>query len=336
MTITIQEAGDKSQDEWDKAVESSSHGTIFHTWNWLKIVEKQTGTRLIPLMAYKGTQLVALYPVFIQKRGIFTLAFSPPSKTYLLYLGPVICDYDNLKQDKRESLLLELQEGVDKLLVSEIGCHYIRIRPSPGIYDARYLQWTGYMVSPQYTHRFELSDGLEKIWSGFDRKLRTNINKAERAKIEVKEGNLEDLLAIAGKLDRRFKEQGIKSYDYTGYLTDLYNKFSPEHLKVFTAYYNGERAGGMVALCYNRILYAWIGIPKADVPGLSPNDLVQWEAIKWASAHGYRAYEMMSAGDTIRLRRHKAQYNPELCIWYTAEKYSSALSKMFGTMSELL
>jgi len=108
MAITFKEAGDDQQKEWDDIVASSSHGTIFHTWKWLRIVEKHTKMRFLPLMAYKGNELVALYPFFIQKRGIFSLAFSPPPQTYLLYLGPVIRGYDALKQDKKESLLLDI------------------------------------------------------------------------------------------------------------------------------------------------------------------------------------------------------------------------------------
>jgi predicted N-acyltransferase len=336
MTITLREADDNQQKEWDDTVLSSPHGTIFHTWAWLKIIQKNTNSRFLPLMAYKGNQLVALYPVFIQKKGIFTLAFSPPSRTYLLYLGPVIAGYDDMKQDKKESLLLEIQEGINHFLISEVGCTYIRIRPSPGIYDSRYLSWTGYSVTPQYTYRLNLSGGIDTIWSRFDRKLRVNIHKAEREQVTVKEGNREDLLAISDTLTRRFQEQGFKTNDYRNYLMDIYDVFYPEHLKIFVAYYHGECVGGMVSLCFNKIMYLWIGIPKSDIPGLSPNDLVQWEAIKWACRNGFSFYEVMDGGDNLRLRGYKAKYNPHLCIWYTGEKYSSAISKIIGTVLKLL
>ena len=331
MAITFKEAGEDCQKEWDDLVLSSSHGTIFHTWKWLEIVKKHTGTRFLPLMAYKGNELVALYPVFIQKKGIFTLAFSPPPQTYLLYLGPVIRGYDALKQDKKESLLSDIQEALNTVLISEMGCNYIRIQPAPGIYDSRYLLWAGFSVDPMYTYRIPLSNGIENIWSGFDRKLRVDINRAEREKVEVKEGDLEDLMAIAENLARRFQEQGMKPNDYRNYLRELYSAFSPEHFKVFVARHNGERVGGMVALCFNRIMYLWIGIPKFEVPGISPNDLVQWEGIKWACKNGYAYYELMD-GNNSRLRKYKAKYNPDLCLWYSAEKYSSSVIKLVRTM----
>ena len=54
-------------------------------------------------MFYKGSHLVAIYPVFIQKQGMIQVALSPPSRSYMLYLGPVIAEYELLKQDKKES-----------------------------------------------------------------------------------------------------------------------------------------------------------------------------------------------------------------------------------------
>ena len=334
MSITIRTADEQHQKEWDDIVLSTSHGTIFHTWKWLNIVQKQTNTRFLPLMAYKGNQLVAIYPVFIQKRGIFNVAFSPPSQSYLLYLGPVIRDFDTMKQDKKESLLFDLQEAINSFLFSDLGCKYIRIRSSPGIYDSRFFTWTGFSVEPQYTYRINLSGGKEAVWSNFDRKLRVDINRAIREKVEVRQGDYEDLLAISDLISQRFRDQGFKTHDYRNYLIDLYNEFHPENFKIFVANYNGERVGGMISLCFKRIMYLWVGVPKSKIPGISPNDLVQWEAIQWACDNGFEFYEEMDGGDR-RLRGFKAKYNPELVIWYTAVNHSSSLYRFMEKVARL-
>jgi len=335
MSITIQTADEQHRKEWDDVVESSSHGTLFHTWKWLNIVQRHTNSEFLPLVAYKGTQLIAIYPVFIQKKGIFKLAFSPPSQSYLLYLGPVIREYDTMKQDKKESLLVDLQEAVNTYLFSERDCKYIRIRSSPGIYDSRFFTWTGFSVEPQYTYRINLSGGIDAVWASFDRKLRVDINKAIREKVEVRQGDYEDLLAISELLSQRFREQGFKTNEYRDYLTDLYNEFHPENFKIFIAYHNGQRAGGMISLCFKQIMYLWIGVPKSKIPGLSPNDLVQWEAIQWASENGYTFYEEMDGGDR-RLRGFKAKYNPELVIWYTAVRYRSSYYRWIERITKLV
>ncbi len=74
-------------------------------------------------------------------------------------------------------------------------------------------------------------------------------------------------------------------------------------------------------------MYLWVGIPKTDLVGISVNDVIQWEGIKWAEAQGMEYYEEMDAGDDPRLRHFKSKYNPDLLIWYSAVKYTSILYK---------
>ena len=50
--------------EWKKLEENPQHGTIFHTWEWLKIVEKHANMRLYPIIGMKGTTVVGIYPIF--------------------------------------------------------------------------------------------------------------------------------------------------------------------------------------------------------------------------------------------------------------------------------
>ena len=328
MEIAIATGQDAA--EWDRIVDESSHGTIFHTWRWLKIVEKHTGTALYPLMCHKGTTLVAIYPIFVLKKGFATVALSPPSRAYLLYLGPVIVDYDTLKQDKKESVFIAVQEEVDRFLFSELGCNVVRIRSSPRLPDSRPFRWAGYSVEPLYTYRVNLTQGAGHVWEQFDRKLRVDIKKTEREDVVVEEGGLEDLRYMYSSLASRMTEQGLSTTGSMEYLADLYETFHPSNMKIYAAIYQGERVGGMVSLCYKDGMHLWIGVPKSDVKGISPNDLVQWQAISWACDNGFKYYELMDAGDNPRLRTFKSKYNPDLAIWYSAAKYSSYQYKLIA------
>jgi hypothetical protein len=323
MAVTLTIADDKFQKNWDSVVLGSPHGMIFHTWQWLKFVENQTSTKLLPILIYKGTQLIALYPVFLQKKRFFTIALSPPSKAYMLYLGPVIIDYESLKQDKKESVFILIQEEVDKYIFEKKYCVFSRIRTSPGILDSRPLRWCGYLVEPFYTYRIPLSEGITSVWENLDRKLRVDINKAIREGVIVRSGEWDDLEFIHAALFNRYIDQGFKPNDYSKYLHTLYDYFYPDNLKIFIAEYKGERAGGIITLCYNGVMYHWVGVPKSSLAGISANDLVQWEAVKWAIEHGFKQYEIMDSGDVPRFRQFKAKWNPELIIWYSATRYSS-------------
>jgi len=328
----------KSKDEWNQMVKMSSHGTIFHTWEWLKIVEKHTNTKLYPIIGYKGKTPIGVYPIFYFKKGFIKLVFSPPPKALLLYLGPIFVDYEKLKQSRKESIFWEFQSEVDRFIISELKANYIRIRTSPGLLDSRPLKWSGYDVQPLYTYMIDLNKDVYSLWSELNRKTRVNIEKTKREGVKVELGDKEDLDYLRKALYTRFEEQGLKPKKdyYKNYLYDLYKHFYPENMKIFIAEYNGKRVGGLVVLCYKNWSALWIGIPKTNLKGIYPNDLAMWEAIKWACEQGYRFFEEMDAGDDPRLRHFKAKFNPEIVPWYSAVKYSSYLVKLAEKLSKII
>jgi hypothetical protein len=336
VVLTITTLDSTKEKAWNELVVSSSFGTLFHTVEWLKIVQKQVNAEYLPLIFYKGIQIVAIYPVFIQKQGPVKVALSPPSKSYMLYLGPVIAGYESMKQDKRESTYIQIQQEMDNYIFKIKGCKYARIRSSPGLFDSRPLRWSGYSVEPLYTYRIDLTQGIEHVWEQFDRKLRIEINKAIREGVTVRFGVQEDLEFIHDSLYARYVEQGLSPVNYKKFLQDLYKKFYPDNLKIFVAEYNGKRVGGTINLVFKKGMYLWVGIPKTDLVGISVNDLIQWEAIKWAQTNGLDYYEEMDAGIDPRLRHFKSKYNPDLVIWYSATKYASFAFKIGTRLFQFL
>jgi hypothetical protein len=328
MGLTITTLDSSRERAWDDLVISSSYGTLFHTVEWLRTVQKQSDAEFLPLMFYKGHELVAIYPIFIQKKGLVRVALSPPSRSYMLYLGPVLAGYESMKQDKKESTYIQVQQELDTYIFGTKGCKYARIRSAPGLLDSRPLRWSGYTVEPLYTYRIDLTHGISHVWDQFDRKLRVDIHKSQREGVTVRTGELDDLEFIHDSLYTRYINQGIPPLNYKKLLQELYKKFYPAHLKIFIAEYNGKRIGGTINLVFKNGMYLWVGIPKTGLVGISANDLVQWEAIQWAQTQGLTFYEEMDAGDDPRLRHFKSKYNPELVIWYTATKYSSVIYRI--------
>jgi len=230
---------------------------------------------------------------------------------------------------------MQIQQDLDDYIFKTKGCHYARIRTSPGLYDSRPLQWSGYTIDSFYTYRIDLTKGIDFVWEQFDKSVRRMIKQSQEAGVTVRTGDQEDLEFIHNSLYKRYTEQGLKPTDYNKYLLAIYQKFYPDNLKIFVAEYKGQRISGCIYLCFKNILYFWVGLPKTDLAGLSPNDVIQWEAIKWAHANGFHYYELMDAGDDPRLRHFKSKYNPDLVIWYSATKYSSVMYEIGEKMFQL-
>ena len=328
---------EKSGNAWDELVEKADHTTIFHEWKWLKIAEKASRTKLLPLVVRKNTTPVALYPVFLGKKLGLKLAFSPPPRAVMVYLGPAIVSYEKLKQSKRESTTIEVVNAVDDFL-KDLGVDYARVRTPPFFDDSRAFSWRNYSVSPQFTYVLNLSNGLKRLWENLDRSLRRSIEKSKQKGVSVREGNFDDLERIRQNMKARFQELGVKvSEDYhKEYFRDLFKEFHPDKMKILSVEYNGESVGGIVLLCHkNRVSY-WFGMGKTTIKGIYPNDVLQWEAIKWSLENGFRYYEEIDAGDDPRLRHYKSKFNPSLVPWYSAVKRYSLFGRVAESVSKAL
>ena len=334
MGFSIQIADNNSGDDWDDYIKSSSHGTIFHTWQWLKIMEKHTNSKFYPIQIFKGSSHIANYPIFFIKKGNFRLAFSPTSNTYSLYLGPVLHKYESYIQNKKEDYLMGIQSQMDRFLFSELKCNYVRLRTAPGISDSRPLLWAGYSVEPNYTYRLDLDVGLDNIWTQLHKTIRTNIKSAHGKGIVIEKGNKNDLQFFESELKRRFSAQGKNKSDLSAFLNDIFDEYNGRNLEIVVAKYHGEIISGIIHLNFNGVVYQWVGVPKPKIAGLSPNELLVWESITSAHEKGERFYEFMDGGSDPRLRRFKAKFNPDPCIWYSAEKYSHPVYEMARIISQ--
>jgi len=318
MTIRIEVSRDKEL--WNAIVEKSPQGTIFHTWDWLKIAEKHTNAKLYPLIGFKGSEPIGAFPIFYNKKLLIKITYSPPAYVSIPYLGPIIANYNNLKEDKKLSYLTHLIKVVDDFIINELHSNYISIILPPNQLDCRPFKWLGYAISPAFHYLVNLSNGEEYIWSQIKRKLRSDIERTKKKGVYVEEGEKEDLIYIYNLLVQRYKDQNLSVNVSKNYLIDIYEKFSPENLKIFVAKHNDKILTGIVVLIYKNKATFWIGAPKKNFMGTSPNDLIQWEAIRWACRKNLKYYEEIGAG-VERLAVFKSKYNPHLCVSFVVKKH---------------
>jgi len=334
MALELKIAKEEDRELWDELVERSPHGTIFHTWKFLEIMEKHTRKRIIgieskgklyPIMVFKGSTPIGIFPLFYYRTPLLKLVLSPPAKTECLYLGPALRDYDIMKQSKRESTLIKFHKEIDKFILSKLRPNFIMMHLSPDILDSRPFKWTGYEVEPRHTYIIDLSLGLNHIWKQFHRELRRSINKAIKKGVHVEEGSKKELEFIYTLLVKRRTEQGMHATSSIEYLTDVFQSFKKNNMKLLVAKFNKRRIGGLINLHYKNKVIFWIGAPKISSE-ISVNELLLWESIKFAYDQGFRYYEIMGANHP-KLYTFKTKYNGDLVMYLSCRKYSPALIK---------
>lgn len=296
---------------WDKLVMSSPHGTIFHTWDWLKIIEKHCQCKLYPFVGFKGTTPVISIPLFQMKKGFIKMVFSPPPHMAIPFLGQIIPNSDDLKQNKFESTYYDFSDAIDAFLKSE-GVDYVNIVTPPDFIDGRPFLWNNYDVIPQYNYIFDLKLGKDTLWRNLKKQTRKNITRAIGKGITTEIGARDELKKIYQLLIERYSQQEKKSGLKLDYLLDLYDN-SPDNFFIVIAKYDGKLVGGLINLLYGDNVMSWIGNTKSSIKGYYPNDLLIWQSIEYACKKNFLHFIEIGA-NTRRLTEYKSNFNPNLLM----------------------
>ncbi|WP_042705934.1 GNAT family N-acetyltransferase [Methanomicrobium mobile] len=318
-TVTIKILNENEKERWDDIVKRSPHSTPVHLYDWLKIIETYTNTKLYLFVGYIGDEIVAAIPLFYSKKHFFKILSSPPANVVIQNLGLIIPEYNSLKQDKREYYFREFMTEFNKYLAKTIKPDVVSIVTPPGLVDARPYNWNNYIVTPKYNYVCDISD-LEIVWKNFKKTLRKNIEKASKLKFSIEEGDIYEYIKIYEFVVKRLSDQGRDATTPCEYFRSLYQTISKDTLKNFVAKLDGEVVTGIIVFGYHEKISIWVGATQVNMPGLYPVDLLQWEIIKWASDHGYKYCEILGA-NTQSISYFKSRYNFDLEIYYSAEYY---------------
>jgi len=331
-------ASETDQQIWEEVVERSPNSTIYHTWKWLKLVEKysrlkkagmKSSAKLFPVILLEKGSPIGIYPLFLFNPAGLNFCYSPPSQAETMYLGPLIPDIDTMKQEKKQIFLVDMQKEMDKFIKKDLKSNYIQINTPPGFEDCRAFRWGGYKVEPRFTYHIDLSKGTEIIWKNFNRSLRYYIEKAKKEGIVVAQGDKEDAFYLYDLLKERKRVESTKEF-----LGSVYDALSPDKIKIFIAKVGAERLSGIITVIHKDKVSFWIGSPKYSYNGISPNELVLWESIRWAGEQGYKTYEIVGADDYI-LFPFKRKFNGKIIPYYQMKWFSPVLNVFASVYSSL-
>ncbi len=310
---------------WNDVLESSPHSTIFHELKWLKIVEKTFNVELYPYIIYKEETPIGIVPLFMVKKFHMKFCFSPPIRTAIPFLGPIFSNYLDIKQNKKEQYIRAVSILIDDFLRKNNVKYFSMVFP-PEFLDIRPFLWNKYYVVPRFNYVFNLMYGKEYLWKRMKKGLRKNIIKTSK-KVDVRNGDEDDLKFIYKKVFERYREQKRKLSINMDYISKIYRNFK-NNIQILVAEKNGKRISGMVNLKYKDCIYSWLGNTKTDLKGIYPNDLIIWKSIESGCENGYKYFYEIGA-NTPRIVRYKANFNPELTINFAVIK-----KNLLGKISE--
>jgi len=335
MDLRIATSEDRKK--WDFLIANSYGGTVFHTLKYLECLEAHTTTTLLnfrkkgvlyPLVAREGAIIVALFPLFVYSFPGIRVVRSGNDREDLMYLGPVFIDGDVLKPSKLQIRALRLQKAMDHFLKRELRAWSINIRISPFYPDARPYLWSNYEVEPLHTNFYYLEKRPAALWADFNRGVRKIILSAQKNHLSIEKGGLNEAEYVYDMLHARNRTNSSKRY-----VLDIVKALLPDNCSVFVVKLEGQLRSGVIVLHYSRYAHLWIGFPGSDTDYLGANELLMWEVIQWAHAHGYQILENTGADD-ISTFQFKRKFNPTL-KYYSKADGSSLFFRSYKYLKQL-
>lgn len=245
---------------WDRFVDQSCDGSLFHKWDCLKIMEKYTNFKLLSYGIYKGGILICIFPLFFKKSKGLKMVFSPPPGLGVNRLGFVMSqEFETFKQRKKEDCLNIVIDGFNEEM-KKISPNYLSMSLVPNFLDIRSFKWSSYNIDTNFTYMTNLNLPLNEILNGFDKDLIKEIKKSDTIDLKLlKSENISVLLELGKK---RYKEQGLNFPVNKSCIEELLKTY-PENLELYYLYDSyGNIIGGSINCIYKDKFIFWIGGTK--------------------------------------------------------------------------
>jgi hypothetical protein len=307
--------------EWNNIIDQSINGTLFHTWEWLRIVEKHSDSKLLPLVYFDtdDNKPFGAIPLFLKKRLGLKMVFSPPPGTSIT-LGPTIIE-KGYKQHKFELAYLDFQRSMDNY-IGKLGANYVYIITSPGLLDIRPFSWAQYQVTPSYTYRIDLSRSEKDLWGNLSPSLKREINQTRNKGVQVVKNNFNKRQIVDYVYDSLvdcYDKQHLKLSLKKAYLENIQQQLDGSRMKILVAKNDDKVIGAQIFVTYKNIITGWVGSIRPGPNDLEVNGLMLWESISDGIKEGYRWLENMGA-NTPHLCSYKAKFGPQVALYFEMKK----------------
>lgn len=253
--------------EWNTYVENHPQAGFYHLNAWREVLTRCFGHETFYLMAMDRDRVCGVLPLVHLKSRLF--GSSLVSLPYFM-TGGVVADSADAATALIERARALMDTTKSKLLL-------IRQQNSepPGLLRE----------DSKGSFHIALDPDPEKVFQRFERQVRRQIRKAQRAGLAVEWGArcLPDFYEV---YSTNMRDLGIPIHGYGFYETVL-ERF-PESAHVFVVRHGEKAVAGQFLFTYrDRVMLANAGSLRSHL-SLCPNHLLYWESIRYGCENGYQ------------------------------------------------
>lgn len=260
------------RERWDAFVQTMPDCTAYHRYRWRTIIENSFGHAGYYLAAVDedGAWRGVLPLIHMQSRLFGSFLVSVP---FVNYGGILSAD-----PEAAGALLAEAER-----LRQRCGASHVELRHmGSGLADLPTRRHKVTMI-------LELAATADDQWKGFNAKLRNQIRKPEKSGLIPEIGHLELLDGFYGVFVRNMRDLGTPVYAKEFFRTVLSELFDSSAI-IAVRHQGNVIAAGIAAWHGDTIEIPWAS-SIADYKQFCPNNMLYWEAIRFAIGKGFRSFD---------------------------------------------
>jgi len=290
MDLQIDICNDIDKNEWNSVVHNSKDGSIFHTIDWVNLLEKEYGEKVL-IGAWLNGKLVGIFPSLVGGREIF------PKHIRSFMLG-----YDHggpVSINDNQQIIKEMIYKFEEIAKTKANKATIII-PCNGK-GASVFEEVGFSKRLESTFIVDLKKPVDELWKNLDSKARGGVRKATKRGLTV-----------------RLAEKRYNIWD---------NLLEKGLANIFFIELNDEIIAGSVNLLYKKTITGFCAGTFHEYRSYQPSSFLYWHIIEWGNKNGFEYLDLGGGLYVPSLYQFKKKWGGELhdyCVFtktYPSLKY---------------
>jgi serine/alanine adding enzyme len=262
---------DASRDLCDAYVMAHPSGCSYHRPIWCDVIGRAFGHDRVYLAAEAGRRIVGVLPlVFFRSRLFGTFAVSMPFVNY----GGVLADSLEIEQALLQRAMEETRRhGGTHLELRHTRQHFAELTPK----------------RHKVAMELRLALTVDEQWQLLDRKVRNQIRKAEKSRLQFAEGHIELLEGFYEVFARNMRDLGTPVYS-ARWFREILTAF-PESSRIFLVRHDGRPvAASLVHSHLDTVEVPWASALRESNP-VCANVFLYWQMLRSCIERGARMFD---------------------------------------------
>lgn len=297
MDLAISDVRPSTDREWDNIWQNCDYATYFHSREWALLWQKYTKGKMnsaAMLITFTDGAL-ALLPFSCNQilMGLIRQYVSSPAGTFGGWLS-----------------LDSLSENHGKLLYEYIIANHRNLLWRLNPYDPIVMSIKVDISEQDETQALSLDHGFDAIYRVWTKGHASAARKAQRAGVKIREAvPIQDWKDYYGVYKDSIKRWGVSASSfYEWFFFQSMFEFSSPDIRLWLATYHDRIVSGAICLYAKKHVVYWHGAALSSYFNLRPVNLLLYEIIRDACAHGYQWFDFNPSGGHDGTERFKKSF----------------------------